>query len=120
MDAFARTEAEPTAQESVIVRQFSEALATPVGQDIERRFAVLGKHVRLTALAMKDTWIDLANGDGTINRIFAVVLGYLMVGLAVALYLNIMNVGSVQSAGRAVRNAIRQQLIVVKVCTALH
>lgn len=62
-----------------------------------------------------DTWIELANGDGVINRIFAVVLGYTVVGLFVALYLNILNVGSVQSAGRAVRSAIRQQLIVVKV-----
>jgi E3 ubiquitin-protein ligase MARCH6 len=115
IDVLFSASAEPSSQESAFVRHFSNALATPMGQDIEHRFAILGKHVRLSSLAMKDTWIDLANGDATINKVFAVVLGYLIVGLVVALYLNVMNVGSMQSAGRAVRNAIRQQLIVVKV-----
>ena len=106
---------EPSSQESAFIRHFSGALSTPVGQDIEQRFAWLGRHVRLSSLAMKDTWIDLANGDATINRVFSIVLGYVIVGLAVALYLNLLSVGRVQSAGRAVRNAIRQQLIVLKV-----
>ena len=81
----------------------------------EPYFARLGKHVRLNASFTKASWAELANGDGTANRFFAIGLGYFVVGLVVALYLNLLNVGNVQSAGRAIRTAIRQQLIVTKV-----
>ena len=114
LDAFAASN-ESSVQESAFTQYFSEALETPVGRDIEARFAWLGKHIRLSSLALKDPWIDLANGAATVNRVFSIALGYAIIGLAVALYLNILNVGSVQNAGRAVRNAIRQQLIVLKV-----
>lgn len=70
-------------------------------------------------MAAKATWIELATKDGPLNRFFAVVLGYLIVALLVALYLNVLNVGNVRNAGRAIRNAIRQQLIVLKVPTDL-
>ncbi|TDL24001.1 hypothetical protein BD410DRAFT_786709 [Rickenella mellea] len=83
----------------------------------EQFFAKIGKHVRVSSEGLKIAWIDLAMGDAPVNRVFAVALGYTVVGMAVGLYLNVLNVGSVQSAGRAVRNAIRQQLIVVKVAT---
>ena len=78
-------------------------------------FAVLGKRVRLTHTAMQGVWINLANGDSALDRVFGVVLGYAVVGFFIALYLNVLNVGTVQSAGRAVRNAVRQQVIIVKV-----
>ncbi len=57
----------------------------------------------------------MALGDGTGERFFAIALGYAVIGLLVAFYLNIFTVGSVKSAGRAVRSAVRQQLLVVKV-----
>lgn len=72
----------------------------------------------MTASGVKSTWIRLALGDGTPEKVFAVVLGYAVVGLLLALYLNILTVGNVKSAGRAVRSAVRQQLLVFKVCAS--
>ena len=61
----------------------------------------------------------MALGQGPGERAFAIVLGYTIVGLQLSLYLNLLTVGNVRSAGRAVisKNAIRQQLFVVKVQT---
>ena len=56
----------------------------------------------------------MALGDGTGERVFAIALGYAVIGLLLAFYLNIFTVGSARSAGRAVRSAVRQQLLVVK------
>ncbi|OBZ73915.1 ERAD-associated E3 ubiquitin-protein ligase doa10 [Grifola frondosa] len=78
-------------------------------------FARLGKHVRLWSAEAQSTWLRLAVGDGPNERVFAVLLGYAVIGIVLALYLNVLTVGSVRNAGRAVRNAIRQQLLVVKV-----
>lgn len=83
----------------------------------ERYFAILGEQVRLNFDRLQATWIRLALGFGTVDRIFAVVLGYAVVGLLLALYLNILTVGNVKSAGRAARSAVRQQLLVLKVYT---
>ena len=83
----------------------------------EPYFAVLGEEVRLNAHRLKAAWVRLALGHGTTEKIFAVVLGYAIVGLLLALYLNILTVGNVRSAGKAVRNAVRQQLLVLKVRT---
>jgi hypothetical protein len=57
----------------------------------------------------------LALGDGVYERIYAVSLGYFIVGLALILYLYMLNMGTVKAAGRAVRNAVRQQLLILKV-----
>ncbi|THH10343.1 hypothetical protein EW145_g1377 [Phellinidium pouzarii] len=102
----------PDASNSALSRSIDRVANSPVAHFLEPYFTWLGKRVRLNALVLKSTWIELANGDASVNRFFAVVLGYTFVGLLVAFYLNILNVGSVQSAGRAIRNAIRQQLIV--------
>ena len=81
----------------------------------EPYFAPIGKNVRELTAEGKTTWIRLATGDTPNDRAFAVLLGYAVVGLLLAIYLNILTVGSMRSAGRAVRNAVRQQLLVVKV-----
>lgn len=60
----------------------------------------------------------MALGDGTGERIFAIALGYAVIGLLIAFYLNVFTVGTVKSAGRAVRSAVRQQLLVVKVSSS--
>ena len=86
-----------------------------MGQFLEPYLVVLGRWVRSHAAVAKLVWIDLATKDGAINRFFAVAFGYLIVAVLVALYLNALNVGNVRNAGRAIRNAIRQQLIVLKV-----
>ena len=82
---------------------------------LEPHFAVIGEHVRDTFTRMQATWIRLALGQGPSERAFAIVLGYAVVGLLLSLYLNILTVGNVRSAGRAVKSAVRQQLLVIKV-----
>ena len=86
-----------------------------VWEYMEPYFAILGRKVRLTSVATKDSWENLALGDDSANRFFAVLLGYSVVGTLLALYMNIITVSSMQSAGRAVRAAVRQQLVVLKV-----
>lgn len=81
----------------------------------EPYFAPLGQSVRQWSEQGKETWVEMAVGDDRQDRVFAVSLGYVVVGLLLAIYLNILTVGTMRSAGRAVRSAIRQQLLVVKV-----
>ena len=81
----------------------------------EPYFAVLGGEVRQYAAQVQSTWIRLALGSGPTNRVFAVCLGYVVVCLLFCLYLNILTVGNARNAGIVVRNAIRQQLLVLKV-----
>ena len=90
-------------------------LDSPLIRLAEPYFAALGKEVRLTSVRLLTAWIRLALGDGTTEKIFAVALGYAVVALLLALYLNILTVGNVRNAGRAVRSAVRQQLLVLKV-----
>ena len=81
----------------------------------EPYFAALGAEVRLYATRVQSTWIRLALGSGPMNRVFAVCLGDVVVSLLFCLYLNILTVGNARNAGIVVRNAIRQQLLVLKV-----
>lgn len=79
-------------------------------------FALLGSRVRLYVGQVQSTWIRLSLGSGPTNRVFAVCLGYVVVCLVFCLYLNILTVGNARHAGIVVRNAVRQQLLVLKVC----
>lgn len=88
---------------------------TTIMHVVEPYFAPLGKNVREWFGEGKTSWARFATGDTPNDRAFAVVLGYTVVGLLLAIYLNILTVGSMRSASRAVRNAVRQQLLVVKV-----
>lgn len=81
----------------------------------EPYFEVFGREVRVTTVNAQASWIQLALGNGPTNRVFAVILGYIVVAFILALYLNILTVGNARSAGRAVRSAVRQQLLVLKV-----
>ncbi|TFY72452.1 hypothetical protein EVG20_g549 [Dentipellis fragilis] len=81
----------------------------------EAYFAALGKKVRVSSLNLQQGWIRLALGDGSTEKVFAVALGYAVFGLLLAFYLNVLTVGTVKNAGRAVRSAVRQQLLVLKV-----
>jgi len=85
----------------------------------EDAFAALGKHVRFTFTSASKRWTQLAEYDGTIERVWATFLGYCVAAFLAALYLNTFTVGNVKTAGRAVRSAIRQQMIVVKVKESL-
>ncbi|KAI0685903.1 hypothetical protein BC835DRAFT_1523256 [Cytidiella melzeri] len=84
-------------------------------QYAEPYFAPLGEKIRVVSQHVRVHWIRLALGDGTTEKIFAISLGYVVDALLIAIYLNVLTIGSMRSAGRAVRSAIRQQLLVVKV-----
>ncbi|KAH9987162.1 hypothetical protein BJV74DRAFT_885714 [Russula compacta] len=71
------------------------------------------KQARASSYQVATGWTQMALGDGTGERVFAIGLGYAVIGLLIAFYLNVFTVGSVKSAGRAVRSAVRQQLLVV-------
>lgn len=94
---------------------FTSEFESAVVHQAEAYLAILGKQVRVNFVRLQATWIRLALGYGTVEKIFAIVLGYTVVGLLLALYLNILTVGNVKSAGRAARSAVRQQLLVFKV-----
>jgi len=83
----------------------------------EPYFVALGGEVREAATKSQATWIRLALGNGPSNRVFAVILGYCVVTFLLCLYLNVLTVGNARTAGIAVRNAVRQQLLVLKVCS---
>lgn len=81
----------------------------------EPHFAELGKRVRLFTVHGQTKWTQLALGDGPQEKMFAIALGYAVFAFLLALYLNILTMGTMRSAGRAVRSTIQQQLLVVKV-----
>ncbi|EKM50520.1 uncharacterized protein PHACADRAFT_263859 [Phanerochaete carnosa HHB-10118-sp] len=81
----------------------------------EPYFAPIGETLRLTWEDLKTSWVRLALGNGTTEKIFAVSLGYMVNAVLLALYLNVVTTGNMKNAGRAMRSAIRQQLLVVKV-----
>ena len=84
-------------------------------QVISPYFAPVGEMVRALSKDAQETWFRLAVGDGTLEKVFAIFLGYAVDIVLLALYLNVLTVGSMKNAGRAVRSAIRQQLVVIKV-----
>jgi E3 ubiquitin-protein ligase MARCH6 len=88
-------------------------------EHIESRFAALGRAVRLFSHAFARRWQQLAVADGTSERAFAITLGYLVLTVIMGIYLGVLNAGAVRGAARALRNAVKQQLIVVKVRQAL-
>lgn len=96
------------------INDFFESNST-VARLLEPRFAYVGREVRLFTNYFQQSWIRLTLGHGSSERAFAIVLGYGVVGIILALYLNVFSVGNAKTAGRAVRNAVRQQLLVVKV-----
>lgn len=88
---------------------------SPVMRVLEPYFAPLGESVRIAWQNTQENWARLAMGNGTTEKIFAISLGYAVHAVLLALYLNVFSVGSMKSAGRAIRTAVRQQLLVVKV-----
>ena len=107
-----------SAREAASSATFLEKLAahdSPMMQYAEPYFAPLGEQLRVLWHELQERWIKLALGNGTAEKVFAISLGYVVDALLLAIYLNVLTIGSMKSAGRAVRSAIRQQLLVVKV-----
>lgn len=86
-----------------------------IAQYLEPYFATLGREVRTASEQLQTSWVNLTMGQGTREKVFAIILGYGVVGVLLAIYLNVFTVGNARSAGRAIRSAVRQQLLVVKV-----
>lgn len=82
----------------------AEPIFSPIGREVRHGYAKLG-----------EAWVQFAIGDGPAERVFGVLFGYCLLASILALYLNILTVGNVKNAGRAVRSAVRQQLLVLKV-----
>ncbi|KAF7289096.1 RING-CH-type domain-containing protein [Mycena chlorophos] len=101
----------PTPSAPSVLSQYQ----TVIIETAEPYFAALGKEVRVNAVHVGEGWMRLALGHGPKERVFAVCLGYLVVIFMVAIYLNLLTVGNMKTAGRAVRSAVREQLLVVKV-----
>lgn len=84
-------------------------------EQIESRFSALGRTVRLFSHAFVRRWQQLTLSDGTSERAFAICLGYIVLCTVMGIYLGVLNAGTVRGAARALRNAVKQQLIVLKV-----
>ncbi|KAJ3995467.1 hypothetical protein F5050DRAFT_1767078 [Lentinula boryana] len=84
---------------------------------IEPYFAPLGREVRQGYERFGVVWTKLAVGNGPAERIFSVLFGYCIIATALAIYMNILTIGNVKTAGRAVRVAVKQQLLVLKVAS---
>jgi len=63
-------------------------------------------------------WVDRAKGTTTVDHMWAVALGYAVTTLGLALYFNTLGAGNVGTVARTVRNAVKQQIIIVKVSNA--
>ncbi|KAL4078894.1 hypothetical protein V8B97DRAFT_2021235 [Scleroderma yunnanense] len=105
---------DPTPGLSSHIDKFFES-ESMIARFLEPYFAWFGREIRLVTERAQRSWVQLTLGHGTPERIFAIGLGYVVVAVCLALYLNVFNVGNARNAGRAVRNAVRQQLLVVKV-----
>ncbi|KAJ7230501.1 hypothetical protein GGX14DRAFT_583567, partial [Mycena pura] len=107
------TPATPTPSETFVFSEYQNAIV----EAAEPYFALLGNEVRISASQLRATWTQLALGHGVKEKIFAVVLGYVVVILLASIYLNLLTVGNMKTAGRAVKTAVREQLLVLKVAT---
>ncbi|KAK0203078.1 hypothetical protein DFS33DRAFT_1344825 [Desarmillaria ectypa] len=103
------TSLEPTSTISIL-----DQLKADTIEQFEPSFAAFGKEVRLSAEQFCDWWTDIALGHGSTERASAIILGYAMVALIVAVYVHLLAMGN-REAGRSVKSAFRQHLLVVKV-----
>lgn len=90
-----------------------------LGRLIEPYFASFGQEVRSTVERIVNWWIRMSLGRGPVEKAFAIVHGYLLIGISLAVYMNILTVGTIKTAEKALRTAVRQQLLVVKVISLL-
>ncbi|GLB43378.1 putative RING finger membrane protein [Lyophyllum shimeji] len=116
-DLFAWTTSAPQPAASAESPSFISAQLDKFIVMAEPYFAWLGRRVRLTSVQAQLTWMRLAIGESPADRAFAILLGYAVASIILALYLNLLTIGNARSAGRAIRSAVRQQLLVLKVAT---
>lgn len=91
-----------------------------VGRLIEPYFATFGQEVRKTTERIASWWMHMSLGRGPVEKAFAIVFGYSLIGVSLAIYMNVLTVGTIRTAEKALRTAVRQQLLVVKVISYSH
>lgn len=106
-----RTTASDTAANSFL----NKGLDTALGRLVEPYFATLGREVHNAVDGIANWWMRMSLGRGPVEKAFAIVFGYFLVGVGLAVYMNILTVGTLKTAEKALRTAVRQQLLVVKV-----
>lgn len=100
-----------TLSDSFLEKAFDGVL----GRLVEPYFASFGQEVRETSEGIANWWVRMSLGRGPVEKAFAIVYGYLLIGISLAIYMNVLTVGTIKTAEKAVRIVIRQQLLVVKV-----
>jgi E3 ubiquitin-protein ligase MARCH6 len=100
-----------TPASSLLDRGFDTAL----GRLVEPYFASFGQEVLTTTEGIGHWWMRMGLGRGPVEKAFAIVFGYLLIGVCLAIYMNVLTVGTIKNAEKALRTAVRQQLLVVKV-----
>ncbi|KAG7444454.1 uncharacterized protein BT62DRAFT_952269 [Guyanagaster necrorhizus] len=103
-----------TSQEPTSTFSMLDQLKAGTIEMFEPSFAALGKEVRLLAVRFCDWWTDIALGHGSTERASAIIFGYAVVALMVSVYVHLLAIGN-KEAGRSVKSAFRQHLLVVKV-----
>lgn len=92
-----------------------------LGRLVEPYLASFGQEIRSTADGIGNWWVHMSLGRGPVEKAFAIVYGYLLIGVSLAIYMNILTVGTIRTAEKAVKTVVRQQLLVVKVIlTSFH
>jgi E3 ubiquitin-protein ligase MARCH6 len=89
-----------------------------IGRVVEPHFASFGQDVLNAAEGIGNWWTRMSLGRGPVEKAFAIVFGYFIIGISLAIYMNILTVGTIKNAEKALRTAVRQQLLVVKVFPA--
>ena len=92
-----------------------KAFDSSIGRVVEPYFASFGQDVLGTAEGIGNWWTRMSLGRGPVEKAFAIVFGYFIIGITLAVYMNILTVGTIKNAEKALRTAVRQQLLVVKV-----
>jgi E3 ubiquitin-protein ligase MARCH6 len=87
----------------------------PAVQQTITLFADFGRKTRIFAVTTKEWWTRHALGDSVADNAFAIALGYCVLAILLAIYLNVLTLGSMRNAGRAVRQTVHNQLLVLKV-----
>jgi len=115
-DIISAFESEGTAASHGLSNSFLDrGFDSTLGRVVEPYFASLGQEIRNTTERIASWWIRMSLGRGPVEKAFAIVYGYLLIGIGLAIYMNVLTVGTIKTAEKAVRTAVRQQLLVVKV-----
>ena len=86
-----------------------------LGRLVEPYFAALGQGIRRVNDPFGNWWMRMSLGRGPVEKAFAIVFGYFLVGIGLAIYMNVLTASTIKNAEKALRTVVRQQLLVVKV-----